>query len=345
MKILPGVGWLGLLAIVQPLPVLAQVAPTLPGFPEAATPAAVGQRAAVEQNYTLGAGDLVKLDLFDVPAYSGEYQVLSDGTLSLPRIGTVAVRGMTLDQAAAEISARYARYVRRPFATLSLLEAGALNVAIAGEVNRPGTYVVSPEEIAGVPTVTQVIQLAGGITQAANIREIQVRRFAPNGNQTLQVNLWDLLRSGDINQDLVLQDRDTIVIPAATALNPGETTALASASFSPDTMTVNVVGEVVQPGAIVVPPNTPLNQAVLAAGGFNTRARRSEVTLVRLNPNGSVERQEIEVDLAQGVDLESNPALRNNDTIVVGRSGLTSVTDTLGTILSPLTSLFRLLGL
>lgn len=343
----------GVLLVTSAVPTIAQTLQAAPSEPAGvAVPqsGAVPQASVAPQGYTLGSGDRLKLDLFEVPEYSGEYQVLSDGTLSLPRVGTVLVRGMTLEQATAEISRRYAQYVRRPYVTLSLLQAGAINIAIAGEVNRPGTYVISPEdaENRGVPTVTRVIQLAGGITQSANIREIQVRRYMPQqsgGIQEVKLNLWDLLQTGDINQDLPLQDRDTIYIPTATALDPSEVTELATASFSPETMTVNVVGQVGQPGTITVPPNTPLNQAIMAAGGFNTRARRSSVELIRLNPDGTVARRTIDVDLAQGVNLDNNPALRNYDTIVVGRSGLASVTDTLGTILSPVTGLFRLLGL
>lgn len=321
--------------------------PALPSSPTTPVQTAPGDSNQLpSQDYTLGAGDRLQLDIFEVPEYSGEYQVLSDGTLSLPRIGVVPVRGLTIDQASAEISNRYAVYVRRPFVTITLLEAGAINIAIAGQVQRPGTYVVSEEEIAGIPTVTQVIKLAGGITQDANVREVLVRRPAPRlggSSQELEVDLWELLRTGDLSQDLVVRDGDTIVIPTATALSPAEATEIASASFSPDTITVNVVGEVAQPGAIAVPPNTPLNQAILAAGGFNTRASEGEVELVRLNPNGTVSREAIEVDLAQAADPEENPPLRSNDTVIVERSGLASFSDAAGFLLSPIRGIVSIL--
>jgi polysaccharide export outer membrane protein len=108
---------------------------------------------------------------------------------------------------------------------------------------------------------------------------------------------------------------------------------------------VNVVGEVTKPGAVPVPPNTPLNQAILAAGGFNTRAKKGEVQLIRLNPNGTVEKREIDVDLAQGINTEGNPSLRNNDVVVVKRSSLATIGDTLGTVLNPVGSFVNLLRL
>jgi polysaccharide export outer membrane protein len=125
-----------------------------------------------------------------------------------------------------------------------------------------------------------------------------------------------------------------------TALTTAEIGQLAAASFSPDAIRVNVVGEVEQAGVVELPPNTPMSQAILAAGGFNTRARKGSAELVRLNEDGTVNRTEIEVDFAEGIDEENNPLLRNNDVIIVNRSGLTNITDTLGTIISPLGSIF-----
>jgi polysaccharide export outer membrane protein len=462
----------------KPVPQLAQ------GVTSGLCDRPLGVRLPPNTPYTLGAGDRVKMDVFDVPEYSGEYIVLVDGTLNLPIIGTVPVRELTIPAASAEISRRYSTYLKRPLVTLSLLAAHPVTLAVAGEVNRPGTYTVTPGTGGGqgaggqtsqFPTVTQAITLAGGITQSAAVRQVIITRrgYDPNtpfvvdlfdliqtgnlaqdvtlrdgdtiyippvnavspaetrlltdasfasrdprpinvtlvgevsrpgpysitgggeatggatgavtgtttgatgagggggattgpptvtkaiqiaggitaladvrsitirrstrscGDRLINVNMWNLLREGDIAQDVILQEGDSITIPTATALDPAEATQLAGASFAPNTIVVNVVGEVTKPGAIPVPPNTPLNQAVLAAGGFNTRARKRSVDLIRLNPNGTVEKREIDVDLAQGINTEGNPTLRNNDVVVVRRSTLASIGDTLGTILTP----------
>ncbi|MGJ3245668.1 MAG: SLBB domain-containing protein [Elainellaceae cyanobacterium] len=313
------------------------------------------ENSPLENSYTLGAGDLVYMDIVNVPDYSREYQVLSDGTLNLPLIGSVSVQGMTINQAANEIATRFARYIRRPVVTLDLRESRPLQIAIVGEVHRPGAYNISlrPDEETSTntsqsiePTVTQAIQLAGGITQSADIRNIQVRRPQPHQSDDywqLDVNLWDLLQAGDLQQDVSLKDGDTVFVPTATNLDYAETATLAAASFSPDNITVNVVGEVEVPGAVEVPPNTPLNQALLAAGGFNDDAARKSVELIRLNPNGTVSRQEIEIDFAQDVSEVDNPALRNNDTIVVRRSGASRVLNVMERVLPPLGGIVNLL--
>lgn len=453
----------------EPLAIAQSDRPTPPQTQPLPTEAADG--------YQLGGGDRVRIDFFNVPEYSGEYQVLPNGTINLPEVGAVSVQGRTLRQAGTAIAAKFAPYLTRPIITVSLLAARPVTIAIAGEINRPGSYTVpaiSSTADSGVPTLTRLLQLAGGTTQAADIRQVQVRRprpynsgqdeiitvnlwqliqagegrqdlrlrdgdsifipastavnldeaqrlasasFAASNNrpvqvavvgevnrpgphlltqavegqpsvdladqqiptitraiqvaggitqsadirnievrrptqmgspQVIKINFWQLLQSGDMRQDLPLQNGDTVIIPTATALSAGEVTELASASFAPSKITVNVVGEVVRPGAVEVPPNTPLNQAILAAGGFNNRARKGSVTLVRLNPNGTVSQRDIGINFAQGINDKSNPALRNNDTVVIRRSTLTGITDTLGTVLSPLGGvfgLFRILGL
>jgi polysaccharide export outer membrane protein len=243
-------------------------------------------------------------------------------------------------------------------ASFSTDETTPLNIAIVGEVFRPGSYSVTGSARtaeAGVPggtnsletppTVTRAIQVAGGITSSADIRKVQVRRTTRNGSQqTITLNLWELLQAGDLSQDIILQNGDVISIPTATAIDPAEANQIATASFSPDTIKVNVVGEVEEPGTVEIPPNTPLNQAILSAGGFNNRANQT-VELVRLNPNGTVSRQAIDVDFAQNIDDAMNPTLQNNDVIIVKRSGLATLSDTLGTATDPLSRFFTLFSI
>lgn len=319
--------------------------------------------------YVLGVGDYLRVDVFNIPDYSGEFRVMSGGALNIPIVGAIDVSGLSLQQATAQIETYLEPYVQRPVVTLSLLETRPIQVAIAGEVNRPGAYQVTGEDtsngpIPDIPTLTQAIELAGGITQLADIRQIEVHRqlshtqavpvssnkVDDSRQQTtryhiVSVNLWNLLKNGDLDEDLQLQDGDRIIIPTANSLSADEVAELATASFSPDEISVNVVGEVESPGSILVPPNTPLNQAILAAGGFNNRAKRGTVSLVRLNLNGTVSQRDIEIDLSRGINEDSNPSLRPNDTVIVQRSGLTRVTDTFGAVFSPLNFVFRLFGM
>ncbi len=245
-------------------------------------------------------------------------------------------------------------------ASFAASESQPLNIVVIGEVFRPGPYTVTgtartgeagtPGGIGGAnipPTVTRAIQVAGGIKPEANIRAIQVSRRTRDGQErTISVNLWDLLAEGAITEDIVLQEGDTVYIPQAEALLPEEIAEIATASFSPDTIRINVVGEVDNPGVVEVAPNTPLSQGILAAGGFdNRRARTSNVELIRLNPNGTATRSSIEVDFAAGIDEASNPLLRNNDIIIVKRSASATIADTLDTLVVPLGRAFSLFSI
>lgn len=308
----------------------------------------------MQETYTLGAGDRIQMEVFNVPEYTGEKRVLVDGNVNLPLVGNVSVKGLTLKQAADAIATTYQPYLRDPMVTLSLLSPRPLRVSIAGAVNRPGSYTVPFSKTAAGdemetrwPTVTQAIQLAGGITQLANVRQVQVQRPQQNGTpQAIHLDLWALLQSGDLQQDLTLRDGDTIWIPTATRVDPTEANQLATASFSPTVIRVNVVGEVIKPGMVEVPPNTPLNQALLAAGGFDKRrANKDMVELVRLNLDGTVSRRKVPVNFAQGINEQSNPILYANDVIIVERSGSARLSDSLNGILDTVGRFFPFFGL
>ncbi|MCC5631645.1 polysaccharide biosynthesis/export family protein [Nostoc sphaeroides] len=472
-----GVALLTAVNAVVPFALVAQGQPLPPTIPTPTT------QTQLDTNYSLGGGDRIRVNVFEVPEYTGEYQIPPGGAINLPLIGSVSVLGLTTEQAADEIARRYARFLKRPLISVNLLSSRPINIFVAGEVTRPGAYTLSlsggagdnpgvqyPTVLAalttaqgvtlaadvtqvqlrrkigrsseqtvsinlkeliqtgrlsqditlrdgdtivvptatnfnvaesrnifasnfaasqttprtvtiigevnrpgsylvtsgntdaqgggatansgtaspsGLPNVTRVIQLAGGITGQADIRNLKLRRPTRTGSeQAIDINLWQLLQSGDANQDIIVQDGDTIVIPTATEINPAEATQLATTTLSPARIQVGVVGEVKKPGLTDVQPNSSLNQAILAAGGFNdARASSDAVDLIRLNPNGSVTKRIVKVDFSAGINEQTNPILRNNDVVVVNRSGLAQTGDTTNTITGPLGVIFNILRL
>jgi polysaccharide export outer membrane protein len=318
-----------------------------------------------ETAYTLGTGDAIRVELFDTPEVPVEprYTVLLDGTINLPLVRAVEVQGLTLEQASEKLTRLYRTYLQEPIVTVSLISPRALKIGVIGEVNRPGSYIISligsessqtslgqrngaSEVGAQWPTVSRAIQTAGGITQIANIRGIQVRRpIAPDRTNIINVNLWQFLSAGDLTQDLRLRDGDTIVIPKATILSPDEVNQVAVSNFSPEFIRINVVGEVNSPGAVSIRPNTTLNQAVLAAGGLKyNRASLKNVDLIRLNLDGSITKRRISLNFSQGVNEQTNPPMQNNDIVVVNRNGLAKVIDPVGLVLGPLSGTLGLLS-
>ena len=320
---------------------------------ESQTPAHLlsGENLLVGEDYTLGPEDIIVVDIFNVPEFSGEngtYTIQAEGSIRAPWVGEICLLGMTLEEATNELTRRYHPYVNNPVINVNLVERRPVRVSVVGEVNRPGTYESNAlEDDARLPgdNVVQAIRAADGITQMADIRNIEItrpQRSCPGTVQysTVTVDLWELLQSGALEENLRLRDGDRIIVHTATAFNEAELAEVATASFSPDSININVVGEVADPGLVELPPNISLNQAILAAGGFdNRRARRGSVDLIRFNPNGTATRRNIPVDFAEGLDDENNPPLRNNDIIIVRRSVLASATDTVSTVLSPFTTL------
>lgn len=297
-----------------------------------------------ENDYVLGPGDEVRIDVFGAPEYSGDFLLLPDGTISLPVTGRISLAGLTLSGAVQAVSQRYAPYLRSPSISLVPTTLRAVQIGVVGEVGSPGTYTVDVRDdgVVTFPSVTDALRLAGGITSRADIRQVEIYRPDRFGQtQVLQVNLWELLKEGDLSNDVALRSGDTVAIPVATTLTPEEAIELGNANFSPEEITVYVIGESNSSGPVQVEPNTPLNQVLLAAGGFEVqRADRNAVGLIRLNPDGSVERRAVDVDLSDGLNDETNPPLREGDVIIVSRSAIANVSDTLGLVLSPVGRIF-----
>lgn len=340
----------------------SDTAPTVVPTPAVASPTA--DLRATPEPYLLGPGDRLRITVFEEPEFTvgnnGEQIVSPDGTIHLPLVGTLYVENLSVPEVTEILLVRLSQLLKRPIVNVALVEARALRISVIGEVERPGSYAVTTDRTGSVvqgqtlgtrtlstPTVTEAIQIAGGITEAAAVRQVQVIRAQGTPRERVfDLDLWALLQVGDTTQDIALRDGDTVIVPRAEVLTAEEVTELSEASFAPGEIRVQVVGEVEDPGAVQLRPNTPLNQAILAAGGFNQRrAKKSEVRLVRLNPDGTVTEREIAIDFESDLNDENNPLMRDNDVVIVGRSGLAATTDTVTTVLAPFAGILGFLNL
>ncbi|UPM49165.1 SLBB domain-containing protein [Synechococcus sp. A10-1-5-1] len=314
--------------------------------------------------YVLGPGDRLQVKLFQVEGFDSSVAVLPDGTVSLPRVAAIRVSGLNLDQARKAIEKAYGAVLRRPLAYVDLVGTRPLRVSVTGQVQRPGLYSMGLSETAqlqnnsggastavasqGWPTLVEAIQKAGGLTASGDLRRVTLIR---SGYPVRVVNYWEALRTGEPIENPLIYDGDSIRIPVAEGQSEEELLTIASSSFAPASITVNVVGEVEKPGPQQIRANSPLSQAVLSAGGVSRRGNRNTVELLRLLPNGTVEGKKLAYKPQAPLGDPNNPPLRDGDVVVVDRhlwakttDGLKSAVEPLGPVLNA-ASIFRLFAL
>jgi polysaccharide export outer membrane protein len=351
-----------LAATLAPVPALAQssappAGASSLGVMQSPTSAEFSPELLQDDAYILGPGDGLELRFLMESSLSTTAEILNDGTASLPLLGPVRLTGLTLSQASLWLQSLYARQLLRPDLQLSVARPRPLRIAVVGEVERQGVYTLTTSEaslteasvgISGLPTLVDAIQKAGGITDQADLRQVVLQRRLP-GDRPLfkrtRLNMLALVFEGDLAQNPLLFDGDTIRVLKADE-PVVEISELATTTIVPSTIAVNVVGEVKGPGTISVPANTPLIQAILAAGGpVQWRADTADVELVRINRNGTATRERFRINYSQGASNAKNPPLRDRDTVIVNRSALAKTSDAIGAITQPITGLVNALTL
>jgi polysaccharide biosynthesis/export protein len=310
-------------------------APTKTG--KAKTPAKQKVRTVAQSSfadsYTLGPGDRLRVDIFNVPEYSGEFYVLGDGAINLPVVGAIPIQGLTVQRASSLLTSYFSRYVKRPIVTISVLAPRPVQFAIAGEVTRSGSYTVPfTGDNRKFPTISQAIQLAGGTTQTANLRQVQVRRAATG--RVITVNIFDVLQRGNTAQDITLRDGDTIYIARSEGVNAADRLRLAGSNLANQDATVKVaiLGEVGKPGTYtlkgdsgggsagtvgrVTPPT--LTEAIKIAGGSTASADLSRIRVRRNTRTGTGQVLPINLlNLLRAGDFGQDIILQDGDTILL----------------------------
>jgi polysaccharide export outer membrane protein len=119
------------------LKVSSRPAPT--AFPKPIT-VSVSSFPEASYRYRLGPGDKLVMSVFKISGYEASVQVLSDGTINLPRLGTMYVWGLTMDEARQRITDGYRQILRRPIVYLDLVEQRPVRVTVTGQVGRPGVF-------------------------------------------------------------------------------------------------------------------------------------------------------------------------------------------------------------
>lgn len=167
------------------------------------------EAAGPNAEFTVGAGDVLAVNVWKETEISRNVPVRSDGRISLPLIGEVQAGGRTPRQLEAEIRDRLKDYVSEPEVTVIVQEIHSQKFNVLGMVVRPGSFVLNRPV-----TVIDAIAMAGGFRDFAKQKDIYVLRHDAKGNpQRLPFNYKDVVKGRNAEQNVELMPNDTIVVP------------------------------------------------------------------------------------------------------------------------------------
>jgi polysaccharide export outer membrane protein len=216
-------------------------------------------------DYRLGPGDIVKIAVYNNPDLATEAEVAHDGTISFPLVGQVALGGLTRAGAEKAIAERLdsGGFVPKPHVNLLIAQYRSQQVAVMGEVNKPGKYPVSHGT-----GVADLLAMAGGIT-AKGAQVINVIQKDGSGRTVEhKVDVQKLLVGSDGSRNIRLGNEDIVVVPPMPVFY--------------------IYGEVRQPGSYPLAPDMTVRQALSLGGGLTPRGTERGIQVDRKAKDGKV---------------------------------------------------------
>ncbi len=161
------------------------------------------------EEFIIGPGDILAVNVWKEPEISKSVPVRSDGRISLPLIGEVQSSGQTPKQLQTEITNRLKEYVADPAVTVVVQEIRSQKFNVLGMVSHPGSFSLTKPM-----TVVDAIATAGGFRDFAKQKDIYVLRRDGAGKQTrFAFNYKDVIKGVHPEQNVELQSSDTVVVP------------------------------------------------------------------------------------------------------------------------------------
>ncbi len=306
------------------------------------TPDKVKLKVTLTPPYIIGPGDQITVtdrtlrDLFgQVEQYN--LVVSADGYISIPLPdGTqenILAAGYTLNELSDEVRELFGKTLKNPLLFLQISKYRPVNVYIGGEIVNPGVYKVETSTTQAEDgktsastsntfelSLSQAIQLAGGLKPRADIRSISITRGS-NSEKKI-VDLKALITGNDSFKDANLQPGDTVYVPVAAKLeDQAQNNVVLLGRLAYQEVAVNVVGEVKKSGNFILPNDATVFDAIGTAGGTDVVGTTKKVRIARFDDNGIYRWKEYNLDnlIQKGVKLDEI-ALRPNDRIEVRAS-------------------------
>ena len=228
--------------------------------PAAAGPA--GPTAGVGDEYRLGAGDVVKISVYNNPDLATEAEVSRNGRISFPLIGEITIGGLTRGGAEKAIAASLGKggFVPNAHVNLLVTQYRSKQITVTGEVNKPGTYPISR-----ATGLTEILAMAGGVTPKGSSTVVVVQRDANGRTVQQELDIKRVIAGADASS-LRLGSDDVVYVPAMPVFY--------------------IYGEVRQPGSYPLAKGMTVRQALSVGGGLTVRGTERGVRIERRGEDG-----------------------------------------------------------
>lgn len=232
-------------------------------------------------DYPLGAGDALKIQVFQNPDLTIETRVSENGSITYPLLGAVDLGGLSIADAEKKIGAGLQKggFIQNPQVNIVLIQIRGNQVSVLGQVTRPGRF---PLETANT-RLTDMLANAGGAAPGGD--DIVIITGTRDGKPfRRQIDIPAIFLNGKLQDDVLLQGGDSIYVHRAPVFY--------------------IYGEAQRPGAFRVERNMTVMQALAQGGGPTARGSEKRLRLHRKAANGSIQQMEPNLtDLIQPDDV------------------------------------------
>lgn len=240
----------------------------------------------VPPDYVLGPGDNIRVQLYGKENGIYEFEVTRDGILNLPSLGPITVAGLPFSEFRQDMNRRVETMLIGTQVSVTMGRLRNIQVFVLGDVNRPGSYVVS-----SLSTISSALYRSGGVSPVGSLRDIQLKR---QGKIVARFDLYDALLEGDTSGDYRLQPGDVIFIP-------------------PIGLQVSVAGAVKRPAIYEMRGQSSISDVIRMAGGLSPDAFPKGARIERIE--GNEERKVLSLDIRN--EKEAATPARAGDVIIV----------------------------
>ncbi len=244
-----------------------------------------GKNQVFSGEYQVGPGDVISIIVYNNDDLKTKVRVSSNGTIVVPLLGAVNVNKLSISAITEKLTGLFANgYIVNPQINVFVDEFRSRKVVILGNVRNPGII-----ELSGPTTFLELVSKAGGLDKDAG-DTATIKRKVGDKDSVIPINLISLVKGGDLDQNIQINDEDTVYISGAGMCY--------------------VTGEVGTPGTYPCGDGTTVLKLVALARGFTGKASKSSVSIIRMEGDKK--------NVMKDVNLDT--AVLKNDVIVVPES-------------------------